>query len=1053
MSIPILQAPSRVLDNASAYHRLTFEVSSSPTAILTAEGGVVDVNRAALAFGGGEKNEVVGKLFWEASWWARAPEMRARMKAALLRCMQGDAVQDEAAFTAVDGVERVMEISMTPLCNAAGKLETIIVSGNDVTAGKAAVARLFKQEELFTLFEKNIDDLITVLDSHGRRIFNSDSYRRVLGDERVAPGLLSFDAVHPEDRERIREVFFNVVASGKGVRAEYRYQLEDGRIRYIESQSNAILDGDGNVYRVAVVGRDVTERKEAEEEKRRASALRQAIMRVATGAILYIRDRHILWMNDAWCNMVGYSRHEMEGMNMQRFYPSGEGFLSAKSAVYHEDGRARAEPHVVNFQRRNGEIFSAQVTGVPFDSGHPELGNVFSLSDITEQIAAQSEIKRLNNDLMRRVDERTAELQATNRQLKEEIAERGHYESALRESEEKYRMVVEYANEGLAVAQGQYLRFVNAKTAALIGRPLHEILCTPFVEFIHPEDRPRVIDNYRRRLAGETVENSYTFRFLRPDGESRWMKISAVAVEWEKQPAVLNFLSDVTERKASEDALRRSESRLHAMFNNAAVALSLADAEGRFLEVNESWAKTLGYGAEECKGMTVFDITHPEELLASQQNMALLLEGSIPSTRLEKRYVHKDGSLIWADVAVTPIKGADGGIEVMIGGFVDITERKRMEAALQDSRNFLYKVIDSISDPIFVKDREHCWVLMNDAFCTLFGRTREAMLGKSDHNFVSKEQADGFWEQDELAFNSGVTNVTEDVITGASSEPRYIQTKKPPFISTDGQALLVGVVRDITKRKRAEEDIQHALEKEKELNELKSKFVTMTSHEFRTPLSTILSSAELFEHYADKLSPADRAEILHSIQMAVKRMTGLLEDVLLIGQVEAGKMHFVPAPLDLIQFCTGLVHEFKRPLPANLRLKYRSPECLLSCPDTACCEVRADEKLLRHIFGNLLSNAIKYSPDGGEITFSLRCDGEVARIDVGDQGIGIPEADQKRLFETFHRAGNVGNIAGTGLGLSIVKYAVDQHGGSIECNSAPDQGTRFTVRLPISKEG
>jgi PAS domain S-box-containing protein len=917
------QAPANVLNDANAYLRLFFETSGYPSAILTAEGVVVDANRAVLALAGTDKAGLVGKLFWDADWWLHASALREQMQVVLRQCMEGERVQVEVRFLAADGAEHDIKLTFTPFCNAAGKLEAIVVTGHDVTSRKTAMAKLREHEALFNVFEKNIDDLITVLDRNGRRIFNSDSYQRVLGDERVAPGVLSFDAVHPEDREYIRELFFNVVETGRGARAEYRYQLEDGRVRYIDSQSNVILDESGKVSRVVVVGRDVTERKQEEAAMQRDSALRRAIMRVATGAILYIRDRHLIWMNDGWCQMMGYTRREMEGAYMKKFYPSEAEFLEAQSSVYHEDGRVRAAPHVVRLRRSNGEIFSAQVTGVPFDTERPELGNVFSLSDITGQIAAQQEIKRLNDDLMHRVEERTAELQRANLHLKEEIAERVRYEQAKRESEEKYRMVVEHADEGLAVAQGEFLCFVNPKTVELIGRPLHELYSIPLLEFIHPEDRERVGDNYRRRLAGEQVQSSYTFRFLRPDSETRWMQISAVAVEWEKKPAVLNFLSDVTERMASENALRRSETRLHAMFNNASVALSLTDTEGHFVDVNESWAKTLGYGVDECRGLSVFDITHPDELAASRQNMQLLLDGQVASSRMEKRYLHKNGSVVWVDVAVTPIRRADGSVEVMIGGFVDITERKRIEV-----------------------------------------------------------------------------------------------------------------------------DTRRALEKEKELNELKSKFVTMTSHEFRTPLSTIFSSTELLEHYADKLGTEDRAEILKSIQLAVKRMTGLLEDVLLIGQSEAGKMKFSPAPLDLIKFCAELLNEFKLVLPSNLRLTYHEPACVRDCPDTVCCKVRADEKLLRRIFGNLLSNAIKYSPGGGEIEFIMRCNGNVATIEVRDQGIGIPPEDQKHLFESFHRAANVGNISGTGLGLSIVKYAVDQHGGTIECVSEPGKGTRFTVCLP-----
>lgn len=890
--------------------RLAFDYSPCLSMVLTPAGVVARVNRAALVLSGLPEVEVAGRSFAGLPWWTD----RVAVESALARCVAGQMVRFEAEMAA----HRV-EYTLTPVFAEGGRLDAMVATGQDIGVRKFIESELREREAVFSLIEENIDDLIAVLDRDGRRIFNSRSYHRVLGDDHVVPGQFSFDAIHPEDRERIRGVFRNVVETGKGVRDEYRYQLADGSIRYIESQSNVISNAQGEVTRVVVIGRDITERRLAEEAFQRIVSLQQAIMRVTTGAIIYVCDRHLHWMNDGWCHMVGYSRQEMEGQSIREFFPSEAAFTAAHSAIYDEAGRARVEPHVVYFRRRDGELFPTLVTGAPFDPARPEMGNVFSLTDITGLIEAQQEIKRLNADLARRVDERTAELQAANHNLTAQIAERERYELALRQSEEKYRLVVEYANEGLAVAQGEFIRFANAKCVELIGSPLEAVYRTPFISFIHPDDRPRIIENYRRRLAGEPVENHYTFRVLRPDGERRWLQISAVAIEWEKQAATLNFLSDVTQRKDAEDALRQSETRFHAMFNNAAVAMSLADPQGRFLEVNDTWARTLGYEVAEFKGMTIFDITHPDERPTSQENMGNLMERRVVSTRMEKRYLRKDGSVVWVDVAVTPIYGLDGKIEAMVGGYVEITERKR-----------------------------------------------------------------------------------------------------------------------------AEEEIRRALEKEKELNELKSKFVSMTSHEFRTPLSTILSSSELLEHYADKLSAEDRGEILHSIQMAVSRMTSLLEDVLVIGRVEAGKMQFNPAPLDLGKFCSSLVSEFRLHLAANQRLEFRA--------GGEFGAAQADEKLLRHILGNLLSNAIKYSPAGGEITFSLTCDNGVACFEVVDQGIGIPAADQERLFETFHRAANVGNISGTGLGLAIVKYAVDLHGGSIAFTSAAGAGARFTVRLPLCRE-
>lgn len=252
---------------------------------------------------------------------------------------------------------------------------------------------------------------------------------------------------------------------------------------------------------------------------------------------------------------------------------------------------------------------------------------------------------------------------------------------------------------------------------------------------------------------------------------------------------------------------------------------------------------------------------------------------------------------------------------------------------------------------------------------------------------------------------------------------------------------LVGYLADITDRKQLEEELKVALEKEKELNELKSRFVSMTSHEFRTPLSTILSSSELLEHYRHKWTEEKQLTHLHRIQAAVKRMTEMLNDVLVIGKAEAGKLEFRPTFFDLVEYCRSLLEEVQLNQSNRCVIYFTSQHKSMSC----CM----DDKLLGHILSNLLSNAIKYSPNQSTVKFTLACQDEQVVLEIQDRGIGIPEEDLPHLFETFHRARNVGNILGTGLGLAIVKKCVDLHQGKIAVTSQLGVGTVFTVTLPL----
>jgi len=241
--------------------------------------------------------------------------------------------------------------------------------------------------------------------------------------------------------------------------------------------------------------------------------------------------------------------------------------------------------------------------------------------------------------------------------------------------------------------------------------------------------------------------------------------------------------------------------------------------------------------------------------------------------------------------------------------------------------------------------------------------------------------------------------------------------------------------------RRVEAELLVAVQREKELSEMKSKFVSTASHEFRTPLATMLSSAELLEHYSESLSPAEKLNLLRTIQSGAKRMSELIDDVLTLGRAESGVLKLNPGRMNLRELCDKVVSEFRIA---------QGRQHLISLVDRFDhADVDMDERLLRHILNNLLSNAVKYSPPGSEVTFSLSRRNEQAVIEIQDRGIGIPAQDQPRLFESFHRASNVENRPGTGLGLAIVKKSVELHGGEITLASAPGTGTLFTVMLPL----
>jgi PAS domain S-box-containing protein len=357
----------------------------------------------------------------------------------------------------------------------------------------------------------------------------------------------------------------------------------------------------------------------------------------------------------------------------------------------------------------------------------------------------------------------------------------------LAESEAKYRQVVENVNEGILVTASGRILYANPRALALTGLDDATAKSRPFIEFIHPDDRERVLGNHLGRLRGEPVENHYQFRVVHSSGEVRWLEISAVVFDWQNAPATLNFLTDVTERR------------------------------------------------------------------------------------------------------------------------------------------------------------------------------------------------------------------------------------------------------------QAEQDMRAALARERELSELKSRFVAVASHEFRTPLAAILSSVELLDDYGSRLPDDERKEIVGLVKNAVFRMNKMVEQVLLTSRLESGKFNFEPTPRNISDLLVQIASEMDQAHPQAARI---SMQC-----EGIEQERLVDTKLFSHILVNLLSNALKYSPPDSAVTCTATAEGERLRISVVDKGIGIPAADLPRLFESFHRGTNVGNIQGTGIGLHIVKECVELHQGSIEVESPDGRGATFHVLL------
>ncbi|WP_326534140.1 PAS domain S-box protein [Pseudorhodoferax sp.] len=625
-----------------------------------------------------------------------------------------------------------------------------------------------------------------------------------------------------------------------------------------------------------------------------------------------------------------------------------------------------------------------------------------------------------------------------------DITDRKMMLEALHRSEERYRAVVEHVGEGMVVVQDGRFVFVNERALRIARRPREAILGHSFMEPVHPDDRAMVAERQRRRVAGESVPNRYELRLVHEDGSTTWVEIGVTQVPWEGKSASLGFLSDVSRRRALEARLRDTLAERETILENSMVGIAFLTQDRALRWANRAMGRIFrtdrALRSEPNWAEVTFDslFPTPEDHARFSVDIAARIATQQPYEG-ELQLRRRDGALFWASVTGTAVSSSDA-TRGTVWTVMDVTERKELEVALKRTSSEREAIFASVLVGIaFNVNRQIRWV--NDKFVEMMGYSREELTGQSSRLLYPDEDSfvrEGALTAAHLRRDGHYTS--ERQMVRKNGERIWVQLAGRCVFGKNPEAGAIWTFLDITDRRRAEDDIRAALVRQQELNALRSRFVSMTSHEFRTPLATILSSAELIAHYGERMPSEERQEVLQGIASGVQRMTGMLDRMLLIGRADAQMLDCRPQPLDLAALCRHCAEEARSQYPAraaDIVVEYRC----------ASPSGQVDERLLRHVLGNLLSNAVKYSPDGGTVCLAVRDQDGRRVFEVVDQGIGIPLAEQAHLFETFHRASNVGTIPGTGLGLAIVKKAVEAHGGSIEVLSDAGRGSCFRVLL------
>ena len=754
---------------------------------------------------------------------------------------------------------------------------------------------------------------------------------------------------------------------------------------------------------------------------------------LAEGIILQQRIGGIIFANAYAEQILGLTHEQVLGRTLfdphwQVILPDGSLFPADLLPVTLtlETGQSCRDV-IMGFHKPDGTLTWISVNTEPMfrASGSEPYAVVASFIDVTELFRAEQRQREINQELEDRVAERTAELYA---------------------SETRYRGLIESQTDLIVrVDPAGHFTYVNDAYCRMFGQTREALLSGSFMPLVHPDDLAPTL-KAMEGLHVPPYRIQVEQRAKAVDGW-RWLAWEDYAIHDEHGTLIETQAvgRDITDRKQAEMALRESEALYHTLVETLPMNIFRKDITGHFIFGNSLFFRTSGRERSELLGKTDFDL-HPAELAEKYRADDERIMASGQSQDIIETHQTLDRPPIYVQTIKTPIYDTAGNLLGIQGVFWDVTQQRQADISLRESEALYRALFDGANDAIFMHQigpngLPGDILAVNDVACGWLEYTHDELMRAPLAAYDAMENV----EQ--------IPGIVEQIKThGHATFERLYQTRTgrrfPVEINAsrfefNGKSVYLSIMRDITQRKRAEEALYHALERERELNQLKTQFVSMVSHEFRAPLTAIQSTSELLMHYSQRFSEDKKQGYLERIQTAVKRMTTMLDEVLVLGRAESGRLEFNPAPIDLEWFCRALVDEFQVSAGDAYTL-----DLVLS---NICIEPNLDENLLRHILTNLLSNAVKYSPKGGSIGFSVVCnDGQVV-FTVTDHGIGIPVDAQARLFQTFYRASNVGRIQGTGLGLAIVKHAVELHGGTISLESGPKCGTTFTVMLPLSE--
>jgi PAS domain S-box-containing protein len=533
------------------------------------------------------------------------------------------------------------------------------------------------------------------------------------------------------------------------------------------------------------------------------------------------------------------------------------------------------------------------------------------------------------------------------------------------------------------------------------------------------------------------------FRTRAASGQD-WITHVARDISWQFDTTA-QLRAEISRRTDAERNLSDATQRLAALIATANDAVITIDERNSIVDWNAAAERIFGWKRDEALGRDLADlIIPPAHRERHRQGLASYLRGgpgTIFNRRVESTALRRSGEEFDAELSVWPVRTDHG---YTFSSFVrDISRRKSAERALSESEAKYRKVVENVNEGILVTAAGRI-LYANPRALALTGLDDATAKSKPFIEFIHPEDRERVLSNHMRRLRGEpVENHYHFRVIHSSGDIRWLEISAVVFEWQNEPATLNFLI-DVTERLQIEHDMRASLARERELSELKSRFVAVASHEFRTPLAAILSSIELLDDYGARLPDDERREIVGQIKSAVARMNKMVDQVLVTSRLESGSFAFEPRPRNIPDLMVEVAAEMDQAHRQSSRIAVRC--------DGIDRPRLVDAKLISHILVNLLGNALKYSPPDSAVTCTATVEGDRLRFAVTDKGIGIPPADLPRLFESFHRGTNVGNVQGTGIGLHIVKECVQLHRGTIAVESVVGQGATFhvDVHAPIA---